>query len=80
MLRLKMCLSEASVIAAKMEVRLRQCRVVAGVFEKSGAQFAFGRINAQHRDAAIREAAWIDAENDAARRKLAAVHCRMGDA
>ena len=78
MLLFEILLCEAGVIAAPL-VELHR-RVVAGVAEDDGSQFAFRRLDAQHRHVVIDWAPRIEAVDDAVGRRLAAVDGETGAA
>ncbi len=67
-------LSEAREIAAKLIIVGTERGAMDGRTKKHGTQLAVGTVDAHHGNGAVRQTARVDAENDAARSELAAVH------
>src|SRR5262245_3419975 len=71
-------LREPRVIAAELIKLYRQRRVVAGVTEDDSAQLSVRRFDAQRRNLAINHTFRVDADDDAVRIELPAVHRKRG--
>src|SRR5262245_15163421 len=71
-------LRESRVITAEFIKLSGQRRVVAGVTEDDSAQLSVRRFDAQRRNFAINYAFLVDADDDAVRIELPAVHRKRG--
>src|SRR5207249_8619644 len=74
MVLLDVRLCKTGVVATDFVAGVSKRGVMRAGAEQHGSELAIDAINPQNGNAAIRQAAWIDAEDDAARSELPPVH------
>src|SRR6202011_2310193 len=73
-------LGETGEVAAELIIVPAERRAVDGGAEQHGPPLAVAAVDAEHGNASVRQAARIDAEDDALRCELAAIHGEVDDA